>query len=676
MSFFDIKTVSSNISKHEWYVKFSDPKKIKQLIIDIYKKYNPQYTLNNININNIERLHNNTEDITLYMCSFSFIDTKNETHTSIIIGFKKRYFIIHNYFVIDTAIDKDSALFIYDVDEDRVDGNPKLNDKLYLFLENNGKFAFNYTDNSSKEKYEKHIKFKDDKVTEIFDYLKKKFINYISNAKLHYAYINDKYIGNTAVSSNDVIVFNNNKPYITIKKDGNYFLYKINGLFSLKYIYNKNNIILEYNGYTFNFMINRIEIKKNKKKTIIQYYSINREYIPLVDNSTYISSLIMLINILPYLDNDLSKDIKEKNNTFFINDIKKYITDIDTILKTNNLSSNTNYDKLYNIINILINKNNNYIINRKATGKYKDDDGKEYDIYFVIKKDKKREINHTRYILDIITKNGTIDLVDITKNDRYYDSKDLDLVNKGYNKDSTNFLEIKSCDNCIINEKLNSISDENFLITFKLFGDDKKVIHTNFKVKNLLQVLTFEYKILIPSQIILFVGKEETTGYYITLQHDNNNWFVYDHKNRLIENYNEYMFNFDNTYPVFIYYKVFDGTDSNIYKDLENTIITDDYNSNDDTINYYLNPRYELLRFREQYIYENYNMVKANQAATNKEKKYEIEVDSNNKSVDAGDLFVSINQDLPTINLHTSTYITDYLKRKFSLDGISVLLIK
>jgi hypothetical protein len=730
-------TIGDDKSKDkDWVYDFRSFTNIKKLINTIYEKHGSKdnYKLGNkgkdIHINNLERLHNEKNKLTLFVCSFTFKDNDDKDHTSIIIGFENRYYLMHNYEVDDNAKEKGLALFVYDNEPDRIDNgvdNPTLRGPIYLFLENDGRFGFNYEFNTGvknadgETKYEdKYIKFKDGKVTGILDYLSadnpKPFNNYIaSNAVLQNSYIKDKYFSRTAVDANNLSVFaiKNDSEYITIRKPKtDIFFYTTNNhkggdenkKITVRYIHdnkkNINKIVLNYNDdLTILFINNTISL--NRKD--VQPYSINKKYIPLSDKSTTISALIMLIRRLPDLNDvngiDLVSDIKSRAgiNSYVTDDINNYHNKI-----TSGNFSHIKYDianteiSIFNVL-LPLTLSDDYSIHNKLTGKYKSDDGNEYDVYFqqVILRPPAPaglvgvppppalpapELVFVNPIFNIdTTKTNTIDLSNITSPDfKYIEIRPF--VNLYYytdNDPNQHNIPANKLQNVKITSTIENINDDNFVVAFDLFGNNGKVKNTNFKVKNLFQVLSFNNKMLIPSQITLFVGKDLASGNYITLQHDNNNWYVYDHKDRLTANYlNDYMFDWSNTYPVVIYYKVINGinADTNdVEKKIQGIMIAEDYDSNDYTIDYYLNPLYELTKFREKYIYDNYGI--SGNSYDMKSNEYTIKVDEGTShKVNSSDLITPLKQDKQgtnneIIHLHTPSFMSDYLNNKFSLNN-------
>lgn len=719
-NFFDITTDNRN----GWDDKFKTDDDIKKFIFEIYTKYDDKYstlldTNDKIIINNIEQLSdinvNKGRGILIYICSFTYIEN-TKYHTSIVISTLNRTFIIHNYDTNEPNNNNNKrSLFVFDEEKFKVDNKhgPKLNEPIYFFLEDNGKCSFSYEDNlfgGGLPLVNKHINFIGNTITNILDYnapiTSQPFINnMVADPMLLNSYLYDKYIGYFAINNTNLNVYNhiNPDPYILITKDTNNFQYTINNPknkqateFTLSYKENNGkpelNITVEFTrlpSISYNITENIIvKTDQNTSTVEFQRYSISQKYIPLYNNSTYISALItfiMKVNGLTSAGNPLDSMVSLIKNKpsiydFTLSDIKKLCNNVNSILSgITDCSSEIN---LMNIIINIVNNNVNLFNFNVVESSYINNGGNIYNIYEKNGDNPlKKMINANVINTYLITVTPDMEEVDINK---YLNIPGKLSVTKQPNVEYYYYLDndekkqtVKVEDEEIKNLVILTDIKKYFLVTLELFDKDSgNVKNTKIKLKNMFNALNFKNKILMPTFMVFFVGNSLSTGYYITIQHYNNNWYVYDHKNRTISNYvDEYYFNESNTFPFIILYKSFEGTKETIYNRLANDILKDDFNSNDDTINYYLNPQYELIKYKENYIYNNYDLEEVINSLNDTNHKYKINDD---EELLATEFFYGLNNDLNEItvlNSHTSTFLDNYIENNFDINKIKSEMI-
>lgn len=696
------------------YKKFNNVSGVKDMIKDIYTKYDYRYysrllTPDKITINNLEELLNNDGDsgngVVIYICSFTFTDGDTE-HTSILLFTEKYYFIIHNYETTASGIKAKRKLFVYDNNDKRIkpDSDPTINDPLYFFIKDDGHLDFRYLD---KELYKpnsviKHAKLIKNAMLEIFDYnapLPGKFVRGLSPCPmLINSYINDKYIGNMTSTENNLSLYKpglttDDNIYINITKATNNFLYEVkkndNLEFSLSYTENdgKPVISITINTDKYIFETSRIIYSNNsiEDSTKYQVYSISKKYIPLFNNSTYISALITFVLKVKELKDDktsggpdsITKRIKSRNT------IKEFkLSDIEHLCK-NVISDNkigiTDCSRELHIMEILINL---FDINRDLFDFNMDKNvvinvnGKTHNVYEKPQGGSFTKLSNTSkttyFSIPIMEDTREVNINSLLTNFDFksYTPNEGSSYHYYYNNDPTKKLElIKDTDRIITSYKITDIKNY-FAVMLQVFDRNGKIKNTKVKLVNMFDTLSFKNKILIPTFMIYYIGNDlNDGGYYITIQHYNNNWYVYDHKNRNVSNFvDEYYFDEEKSHPVFVLYKSYDGTKDTIYKKLMTKVLKDDFDSNDDTINYYLNPQYELTKYKERYIFNNYSLEKAVNTIKDSEHNY---VFNENEKLPAREFFYGLNNDLnetTAINLHTNQFINNYIDNFFNVD--------
>lgn len=688
--------------KDNWMDNFKNENDIKKLVIDMYKRYNNKYNFlqaDKIELNNIEQLTDTdrSNDTVIYVCSFTF-KNRNNFHTSILIGIKEYYFIIHNYETTATnQQDKERKLFVLDTNSNRIAGGG-FSEKLYFFIENIEKYGFSYDAklNGSSIEINKHIKLEKAIIKSIKDYNTGRFISNLStNQALLNTYTNEKYIGHFGVRNNNLSIYKHtsngnqvtdNDIYIDIINNNNNFTYQIKNnndiIFELSYSENlstkKPEIEIKNDRYTYKFETNIISRIITNDETIHQIYSISKKYIPVFKKSTYISALITFgLKVNGLNNNNASiKLIKERNSIeeFKLDDIKKLC----------GFNDGCNIEKNVNKIFMSI-------VNENA---------ELFD--FSIKKSVFAIINNKKYY--IYEKQGNGNLVNLSRGDNKLnyeipittDTKEIDLNVKlnedfdisNYNRNegslyyyyydnntNKNLILINDDINVKVKKVINDIK-KYFAVSFDIFEENGNIRNKNIVVKNLFESLVFKNKLLIPTFMIFYNGDSLNKGHFITIQHFNNNWYVYDHKNRTISNFvNEFYFNEKLLHPVFILYKSFNGRNKEIYRKLETEILKDDLDGNDDTINYYLNPQYELTKYKENNIFNNYDLNKAINSLKDSNYSYKFE---NNEELVAREFFYGLNNDLnetTILNLHTNQYVKSYINNNFNINNVNIELI-
>jgi hypothetical protein len=711
---FKIDKIDNEKVSKSWE-QFSSYKRVKGFIVDIYLKYdkdeydkilriddpndNTKRIIDpkKIVINNLEQLTDYKDKKVINICSFTYNDLDSKYHTSILIGISNRIYLLHNYDVNKDAKEKKIELLVCDFNiKDRpINNNNKLTERFYFFIKHSELFDFCYTEKIRGSSNFKHIKFNDTSINSILDYTDaaKPFINFMSNPVLNNSYLNDKYIGSISFNKNEIKLFNmygipppvNPFSYIDILKTDSNYEYKVfkynqaggivENIFTLSYSIdnNKPTIKLTFENYSYEIKNNLITKNMINGDFLSQIYNINRKYIPLNNKSTYISVLITLALKFTELK-DSNKTNSSIKDIIEIGDI--YNFSIDDIVKMCGYFSDK-CDKEYNFIDIItdIADRNSQLFNFNTIETYNIIiDGIYYNVYS--SSYEKVVNNEGDYKLNIkITdsmKNIDINKLldkqqisyDISNNDYYYyDNND---ITKKANKIENNNNIIKKT----VIENINNY----LLINFETFDDKGKIINENLKFDNILKTLHFNNKILIPNFAVLFVGNSLDSGYYTTLQYYNNNWYVYDHKNRYEVNYisDTNKININNSQLVSIIYKSYNGSEESIYKNLVENVLFDKFD-NDYTVNYYLNPVYELLKYKEAYIYDNYKLEEVLKIMDKSgEEKYEI---NSSEKLPARDLFVSIDKEkneTSIINLHTPNFVDDYIETNFNIKKTKV----
>jgi hypothetical protein len=703
---FNITEINNNtLFLKDWHENFGSYKKIKELIKDIYEfydsdKYSSLLSEDKIIINNLEQLVDKrdikdkiSKKKIIYICGFSFKDGNNKIHSSIIIAINKLTFILHNYEVDKDANDIDKQLLVYDkyfsVRPNNSNSNYKLNDPIYFFIKNNNIFEFSYIDkliNTPSGGEKKHIKFENNFIKSILDFTDstKPFINHMrGDPTLYNSYINDKYIGALAINNNKLEVYNLMSvtyPYIEILLENNDFSYSIkdyshdNLKFNLTYsvIDEKPFIEIKIDDIVYKFTETMVSYVKNTE-LITQYYSINKKYIPLYNNSTAISSLILLgFKVKELVDDrttgNLIKKIRQTKNIFsFINDdIKEICSVFDNCEKEKNLIEILN--NLISVNSDLFNfkvRSTYNIINKNQFYEVYENINKKFELYEIIKM---KDI----FNIEINEKHTNIDLNKLIKSNIPEVLKKDHGIYYYKNKENNKYIKIENNSDINLRQIIYSVNNY-FMITFNNFNESGEIINNNIYIENLFNTLIFDTYLLVPTLMIYFVGNNLDTGYYITIQYYNNNWYVFNHKHRIVINVVDYYFNIKNMFPICILYKTFDGTTDTIYNELNQHILLDKF-SNDKSINYYLNPHYELLKYKETLLYSNYDLEKVIISMKEKDKQYFLD---DKKSIDVKELLYGINSDLnetTVLNLHTPTFMDNFIENKFNIDNTKIII--
>jgi hypothetical protein len=725
---FKIERITNDKITKSWGI-FSSYKKVKTFIVDTYLKYNkdvyddllmmvnpndPNERIidpSKIIINNLDMLTDYKNRITINVCSFTYYDSESKYHTSILLGLNKRIFLLNNYNIDKDAKFKKPELLVYDFNKSERPNNDdnKLIEPFYFFIKDKGLFDFCYTEKNRGIETYKHIKCNKNSVESILDFNDPNTpqINFMSNPIISNSYINDKYIGSLSFDDDNINLFNmySTPPqpifsYIDIIKKESNFEYTvkqsdkddiniINKIFSLSYILNNNspiiNITIKLNDIDYLYNIKGNEIVKTTpiSPQLKQIYNINRTYIPLNNNSTYISALITLALKFTDLKDSTKtktsiKEILEIGNiyNFSLENIKQlcsyfnncdkeenFIKIINDIVNTNSDLFNFNIVETYNIIIDDV----YYNVYTKFGDNYEKVEIQDNDSIFTIK------INDSMTNIDI---NKLLEKKQITK----------DIESNTYyyyiNNDPNNSVKVIENNNDI-RAKTEIENINNYLvINFEIFNESEEIINTNLRFTNIMKTLHFNDKILIPNFAVLFVGNNLDSGYYVTLQYYNNNWYIYEHKNRYEVNYinDNHNFNINNSQIVSIIYKSYNGTEESVYKNLIDNVLFDKFDS-DYTINYYLNPQYELLKYKEAYIHKNYKVSeivkvinKSKDANETEEQKYEVK---SSEFLPARELFISIDKEInenTIINLHSPNFIDDFIKTSFNIKKTNIEL--